>query len=78
MIALLYLVHYDTLFQSATDIIKKMRQPFSYKMQQKLITKWVRLFISKCDSFITNCDSYHRLHLFYYKIRRLLQNVSVQ
>ena len=70
MIALSYLVHYDTLFQNATDIIKKMRQPFYYKMQQKLI--------SKCDSFIIYCDSYHRLHLFYYKIRRLLQNVSVQ
>ena len=78
MIALSYLIHYDTLFQNATDIIKKMRQPFYYKMQQKLITKWVRLFISKCDSFIIYCDSYHRLHLFYYKIRRLLQNVSVQ
>ena len=71
-----YLVHYDTLLQNTTDIITKygscfitkydksyfkMRQVFYYKMWQ---------FITKCVDFITECDSY-------YKMRSLLQNVSV-
>ena len=42
-----------------------------YKMRQKFITKCVRFFDTKCDSFITKCDSY-------YKMRRLLQIVTVQ
>ena len=47
-----YLVHYDTSLENATDVITKSD---SY-----LITKCVRFFITKYDS--------------YYKIRHLLQN----
>ena len=47
-----------------------MRQLFYYKMRQTFITKCVRLFTTKCDSFITKCDSY-------YKMRRLLQIATV-
>ena len=39
-------------------------------MGQNVIIACVRFFITKCDIFITNCDSY-------YKMRCLLQNVSV-
>ena len=48
-----------------------MRQLFYYNMRQKFITKCVRFFITKCNSFITKCDSY-------YKTRRLLQIATVQ
>ena len=53
-----------------------MRQLSYYKMRQNFITKCVRLFIAnataitKCDDFITKCDSY-------YKMRRLLQIATV-
>ena len=48
-----------------------MRQLFYYKIRQNVITKCVRFFITKCDSFvtkykITKCNNY-------YKTRRLLQ-----
>ena len=46
-----------------------MRQLFYCQMQQKFITKCVRLFITKCDSFVTKRNSY-------YKMRQLLQNVT--
>ena len=42
-----------------------MRQLFYYEMRQKFITKFVRFFITKCDSLITNCDS--TLMLFVHK-----------
>ena len=35
-------------------------------MRQKFITKYVKIFITNYDSFITKCDSY-------YKMRSLLQ-----
>ena len=82
----LYFVYHDTLLQNPTDIITKCnryhykmqqislqnaRQLSYYKMRQNFITKRVRIFITKWDSCITNCDSY-------YKMRCLLQNVSMQ
>ena len=58
-----YLVHYNTLLQNAADII------------------------AKCDSYlIAKCDKsydkmrqmfYYKMWQFYYKIRQLLQNVSI-
>ena len=45
-----YLIRYDSLLQNVTDII----------------TKCDRYFITKCDSFVTTCDSY-------YKMLRLLE-----
>ena len=63
MIAVSYLVHYDTLLQNARDIIAKCNGYF--------IPKCVRFFITKCDSFISSCERYD-------KIRRILfQNVTV-
>ena len=40
-----------------------MRHLFNFKMRQKLITKCVMLFITKCDGIIIKRD-------FYYKMRR--------
>ena len=45
----LYLVHYDTLLQNAAVT--------TIKSDSYFITKCFRLFITKCDSFITQCDS---------------------
>ena len=39
----------------------KMRQLFYYEMWQKFITKCVKLFITNCNSFITNCGSCYEL-----------------
>ena len=39
-----------------------MRQLFYYKMRQKLITKCVRFFITKCDSFIIKRDSCYKMN----------------
>ena len=36
----------------------KMRQLFYYKMRQKCITECIRLFITKCNSFMTKFDNY--------------------
>ena len=47
-------------------------------MRQKFITKCVRPFITKCDSFIRKCDIYYIFRRFYYKILQLLQNTTVQ
>ena len=71
-----YLVHCDTLLQNATDIIIKcdsyyitqcdkslLQNPSAFLLQNATV-------LTKRDNFITKCDSY-------YKIRRLLQNVSV-
>ena len=49
----------------------KMRQQFCYKMWQKFITKCVRFFIRKGDTFVTKCDSF-------YKMRRLSRIPPVQ
>ena len=76
-----YLTHYDILLQNAKDIIKKCDSYFITRCGRSLLQnaaaialqnvtevyyKMRRFFISKCDSFITKCDSY-------YKMRRLLQ-----
>ena len=45
--------------------------------QAKVITKYVRFLITKCDSFIKICDGYYTMRRFYYKMRRLLQNALV-
>ena len=53
-------------------------------MRQKFITKYVRFFIRKWDSFITKCDSYYNCDNFittcdsYYKMRLLSQIEKVQ
>ena len=41
-----------------------MWQLFSYKMQQKFVTKCVSFFGSKFDSFITECESYYKIRQF--------------
>ena len=71
-----YLVHYDTLLESARGIITKMIQLFYYKIRQKLVTKYTWFSIRKCDSLITKCNRYLKMCLFYYKMRHSLQNAS--
>ena len=36
----------------------KIQQLFYYKMRHNFIAKWVRFFITKCDSFIIKCDDF--------------------
>ena len=71
-----YLIHNDSLSQNITDIITKCDKLFYYKMRQKFITKCVRFYITKCDSFNIKCDSYYKLRRFYYKMQQLLQNAT--
>ena len=56
-----YLIYYDTLLQTATDIIIKCDSYFVTKCARIFITKCARIFITKCDSFITKCDVYYQL-----------------
>ena len=70
-----FLVHYDILLNNPTDIITKCASLLLN--QAKVITKYVRFLITKCDSFIKICDSYYTMRRFYYKMRRLLQNALV-
>ena len=51
---------YDSLLQNATDVI----------------TKCVWFFITKCDSFITKCNTYYKIPRFCYKMRQLLENAT--
>ena len=51
------------------DSCYKLRQLFYYKVQHRLLQ--IATDITKCDGFITNCDSY-------YKVRWLLQIATVQ
>ena len=77
------LIRYHSLLQNATDVITKCDSYFITKHDRSLLQKFVRFFITRCDSFIknstvitkcddfiTNCDSY-------YKMRRLLQIATV-
>ena len=57
-----YLIQYDRLLQNAIDVITKRDR------RQKLITKLVRFFITKCDKFIKKCNCYYKMQQFYYKI----------
>ena len=47
-----------------------MPQLFYYKKRQTFITKYVRFFITKCDS-------YYNFRRFYYKMWQLLQNITL-
>ena len=46
-----------------------MRKLFYYKIGQKFITNFVRVFIIKCDSF-------YKFRRFYYKLWQLVQNAT--
>ena len=65
-----YLIHYDSLLQNVKDIITKC--------DKSLLQNASGFFISKCDSFITECGSYCNLRRFYYKMRQFLQNAAVE
>ena len=83
MLVASYFIHYDTLLHNKTDIITKWHF-LSEKYDQSLLQnasgfllKYATVLlqnttgITKRDDFITKCESY-------YKMRYLLQNVSVQ
>ena len=69
------MIHYDTLFQNARDIITK------YDIS--LLQSASGFFVAKCHSFIAECDSYYKMQLLhykmrhYYKMQRLLQIATV-
>ena len=71
-----YLIRYDNLLQNATDIITRSDSYFITKSDRSLLQKASGFLlqnatvITKCDNFITKCDSY-------YKMRRLLQITTV-
>ena len=58
-----YLIHHDSLLQNATAILLQNATEVYYKMRQ--------VFMTTCNSFITKCNSY-------FKMRHLLQIVTVQ
>ena len=62
------MIHYDTLFQNARDIITKC--------DISLLQSASGFFVAKCHSFIAECDSYYKMQLLYYKMRQLLQNAT--
>ena len=61
-----------------------MQQLFYYKMRKKFITKCIRVFITKFNSFITKCDIITKRNNFitkcdsYYKMQGLLKIATVQ
>ena len=64
-----YKVRQLFLLQRAMICYYKVRRLFYYKVRQVLLQSATD--ITKCDNFITKCDRY-------YKVRRLLQNATVQ
>ena len=63
------MIHHDTLLQHVTDITK---------CDSSFITKCVRLFITKYNSFTTKMRQLLQIATIYYKTRRLLQIATVQ
>ena len=63
------MIHHDTLLQHVTDITK---------CDSSFITKYVRLFITKYNSFTTKMRQLLEIATIYYKTRRLLQIATVQ
>ena len=79
-----YLIHDDSLLQSATDVITKRDGYFITKCDRSLLQNAAGFLlqnatvllqnatvITKCEDFITKCDSY-------YKMQSLLQTATVQ
>ena len=69
-----YLIHYHTLLQNATDIIRKcdsyfitkcdrslLQNALSYLLQKATVLLRNGTVITKCDGFITKCDSYNKM-----------------
>ena len=49
-----------------------------YKVRWQLLQSATAFFITKCDSyFITKCDRYYKVRRFYYKVRQVLQSVTI-
>ena len=69
-----YLIHYESLFQNATDIITKCDSYFITKYDYYKLLQITT--VTHCDDFITKCDSYYKLWQFYNKMRQLLQNAT--
>ena len=46
-------------------------------MRQKFITKCIRFSITKCDSFIKNCNNYYQLRRFYRKNATIVTKYNV-
>ena len=65
----LYYKMWHILLQYATAILLQNATKVYYKMRQKFITKCVKFFIAKSDS-------YYKMRRFYNKMRQLLQNVA--
>ena len=83
-VTVLYLAHYDSLLQNATDVITKCDSCFITKCDRSLLQNASGFLlqnttvllqnatvITNCNDFITKCDSY-------YKLRRLLQIAIIQ
>ena len=83
-VTVLYLVHYDTLLQNATDIITKsdsylitkfdkslLQNASGFSLQNVTVLLQNARVIKKCNDCIKKYDSY-------YKMRRFLQIATVQ
>ena len=64
------------LLQNVTAILLQNATEGYYKMLQKVITKCVRFFITKWNSFVARCNDF--ITDSYYKIQHLLQTATVQ
>ena len=54
MVAVSFLLHYDTLLQNVTDIVSY----FITKCDKSLLQKCISFLIRKYDSFIAKCNGY--------------------
>ena len=71
MVAVSYLVHYDTLLQNGIDIITKCDSYFITKCDKSLLQNASAYLLQNATILLQNAT-------IYYKMRQLLQNASVQ
>ena len=57
------------MIQNATDVITKCDSNFITKCEKSLLQNASDFLITKCNSFITNCDSYYKMRGFCNKMR---------
>ena len=60
-----------TVYYKIRRILLQNAKAISFQNATEVYYKMSQVFITKCDSLITNCDSY-------YKMRRLLEIETVQ
>ena len=70
------MIRYDSLLQNTTDIIAKCDSYFTAKWDRSLLQN-ASGFLLENATVITKCNNFITKYVSYYKIRRLLQIVTV-